>query len=72
MLVQYSFYRKEVYQIMPGALFWNHSAAGTTISFDNTPFQIGYKRDLECQYGNHYYKNKRKDPDVKTAEKIPE
>ena len=40
-------------------LHWNHNAAGTSISFKNTPFQIGYKRDLDCQYGNHYYKNKQ-------------
>ena len=52
-------------------MFWNHPAPGTTFSIDNTPFQIGYKHDLECQYGNHYYKNKRKDPEVITAEKNP-
>ena len=40
-------------------LHWNHNAAGTSISFKNTHFQIGYKRDLDCQYGNHYYKNKQ-------------
>ena len=40
-------------------LHWNHNAVGTSISFNNTPFQIGYKQDLDCQYGDHYHKNKR-------------
>uniref|UniRef100_A0A1X7V4G8 Uncharacterized protein n=1 Tax=Amphimedon queenslandica TaxID=400682 RepID=A0A1X7V4G8_AMPQE len=41
-------------------LSWKHNAAGSTISFQNTPFQIGYKYDLECQFSNHYFKNKQK------------
>ena len=40
------------------SFYWHHSAAGTVITFNKTPFQIGYKRDLECQYGKHYYKKK--------------
>ena len=35
-------------------LHWHHKAAGTVISFGNTP---GYKQDLDCQYGDHYFKS---------------
>lgn len=28
------------------------------IDFDNTPFIIGEKRDLHCQFGDHYFKKK--------------
>ena len=28
------------------------------IAFDDTPFSLGEKRNLDCQYGHHYYKSK--------------
>ena len=38
---------------------WQHSAVGKTIDFDNIiPFVIGEKRDLHCQFGDHYFNNK--------------
>ena len=32
--------------------------SGCTFQFDETPFSLGEKRTLHCQYGIHYYKSK--------------
>ena len=45
---------------------WKHSAVGKTIDFDNTPFVIGEKRDLHCQFGDHYF-NKKPSLSTKSA-----
>ena len=39
-------------------LYWKHTTANQVIEFDNTPFSLGEKRTLHCQYGTHYYKLK--------------
>ena len=32
-----------------------HKVSDHVIAFDNTPFSLGEKRILNCQYGHHYY-----------------
>ena len=37
-------------------MFWSHNVSGHTVDWDYTPFSIGEKRLLHCQYGKHYFK----------------
>ena len=37
-------------------LFWSHTVGCHTIKLNSTPFSIGEKRLLHCQYGMHYFK----------------
>ena len=39
-------------------LYWKHKVGDHVISFDDTPFSLGEKRTLHCQYGIQYYKSK--------------
>ena len=45
-------------QFVGSKVYWKHSAAGKVINFMNTPFSIGEKRDLHCQFGTHYFGQK--------------
>ena len=38
-------------------LFWTHTVGCHCIELNNTPFSIGEKRHLHCQYGIHYFKS---------------
>lgn len=37
-------------------VFWNQTIEGRTVDFNNTPFMVSAIRKLDCQFGNHYYK----------------
>ena len=39
-------------------LYWKHTVGSHVIQFENTPFSLGEKRTLHCQYGVQYYKSK--------------
>ena len=39
-------------------IFWRKTAGNTDVSFDNVPFSIFEERKLDCQKGDHYYKEK--------------
>ena len=39
-------------------LYWKHTVGSHTIQFENTPFSLGEKQILHCQYGNQYYQSK--------------
>ena len=37
-------------------MFWSHTVGHYTVNWDSTPFSIGEKRLLHCQYGKQYFK----------------
>ena len=37
-------------------VFWSQTIEGRTVDFNNTPFMVSAIRKLDCQFGNHYYK----------------
>lgn len=39
-------------------ILWKYTTKGKTIHFDDTPFSVGEKRTLDCQYGKKYYKSR--------------
>ena len=39
-------------------LYWRHTVNSSAIQFEDTPFSLGEKRILHCQYGVQYYKSK--------------
>ena len=39
-------------------LYWKHKVGSHVIQFEDTPFSLGEKRTLHCQYGLQYYKAK--------------
>ncbi len=43
---------------MSQKLYWKHSIGGTVVQFDNTPFSLGEKRLLDCQFGVQYKQSK--------------
>ena len=40
-------------------VFWQQTIDGQTIEFDNTPFVASEIRQLDCQFGKHYFKQKQ-------------
>ena len=51
---------------MGSKIYWRHTAAGKVIEFENTPFIAGEKRDLHCQFGDHYFSKKSSPPSKST------
>ena len=41
-------------------LYWLKREQGRTIQFDGIPFSIEKITTLDCQYGDHYWKEKHK------------
>ena len=40
-------------------IFWQQTIEGQIVEFDNTPFVVSEIRELDCQFGNHYFKPKQ-------------
>ena len=40
-------------------ILWKYTTKGKTIQFNDTPFSVGEKRMLDCQYGKKYYKSRK-------------
>ena len=40
-------------------IFWSHTIEGQNINFSNVPFVVTEVRKLHCQFGQHYYKEKK-------------
>lgn len=53
--------------ILQAKFFWKHTIEGEVVEFDNTPFIVSQIRKLDCQFGSHYYKEKRNDRSKRTC-----
>lgn len=40
-------------------IFWSHKLGALEVELANTPFMVTEHRKLDCQFGAHYYKEKK-------------
>ena len=40
-------------------IFWSHKLGGLEVELENTPFIVTEHRKLDCQFGAHYYREKK-------------
>ena len=62
----YSFF----YQPQIPKLYWTKSEGGREVSFDGMPFSVDKVSLLDCQYGEHYWKEKKEKENKKKRLKL--
>ena len=40
-------------------IFWSHKLGALEVELENTPFIVTEHRKLDCQFGAHYYREKK-------------
>lgn len=48
-------------------MFWQHTIEGEKVEFDNIPFIVSQIQKMHCQFGIHYYKEKRSEKSNRTC-----
>ena len=48
-------------------LYWTKSEGGREVNFDGMPFSVDKVSVRDCQYGNHYWKEKKETENKRSA-----
>ena len=59
-----------LYQPQIPKLYWTKSEGGREVSFDGMPFSVDKVSLLDCQYGEHYWKEKKEKENKKKRLKL--
>ena len=44
---------------LPSRIFWRKKEGGKYVNFDNIPFTVSEEKKMDCNYGEHYFKERQ-------------